>query len=272
MRKLSLFLLLFWNLALYAGGENRPIGARAAGLGQAAITLTDVWSAHHNQAGLGYIRRFSAGAYYESRFLVPELGLSGLAVAMPVGKGSLGLSIRNFGYQLYQENKIGLGYGRRFGDQLSIGMQLNMHTVTFQEPYGSTIAISAEVGAQYRVGKAVTLAAHVFNPTQTRLAEFDNERIPSAIRFGAQYRFSPKVFVVGEIESTLYTKPSMRAGFEYRPVEALYVRAGLAGNPFNSSFGFGVRWKRLQMDFAGTFHQVLGFTPRFSLTFQPGEE
>lgn len=270
MQKLLLFVLVFCTSVLYAGNENRPIGARAAGLGQAALTLTDVWSAHHNQAGLGHIKQFSAGVYYESRFLVPELGLSGAALALPAGKGAFGISIRNFGYRLYQENKIGVGYGRRFGDQLSIGMQLNLHTLTFQEPYGSSVAFTAEVGAQYKVSKSVTLAAHVFNPNQTRLAEYDNERIPSAIRFGAQYRFSEQVFVVGEVESNLYTNPSLRGGFEYRPVEALYVRAGISGNPFNSCFGFGARWKKLQMDFAGTFHQVLGFTPRFSLTFQPG--
>lgn len=274
MKHFFAFLLLSWvscSGALLAGQDNKPVGARAAGLGNAAITLNDVWSVHHNQAGLGQIRQLTAGVYYESRFLMPELALNSAVLAIPMGQGAWGVSVRNYGFRLYQENKIGIAYGRRFGDLLSIGMQLNWHATRFSEYYGAASAFTVEAGAQYRAGKRVILAAHIFNPGQAKFAEFDDERIPAAIRFGMQYRFSKQVLMVGEIENSMYQKPVLRAGIEYMPSSVLYVRAGVSGNPINSCFGFGLRWKKFQMDMAGTFHPVLGFTPKFSLTFQPGE-
>jgi hypothetical protein len=274
MRKLlsvafcAIFIAVF-QLPAIAGNENQPVGARSAGLANASLTLTDVWSVHHNQAGLGSIRKISAGVYYESRFLMPELGLSAGALAIPIGKGTFGLSFRSFGYQAYKENKIGLAYGRAFGDFLSIGMQLNFQSAVFSEFYGSSSTFTAEIGAIYKAGKKVTLAAHLFNPNQSRIAEFDDERIPSVIRFGARYLFSKQVFVVAEVENALYQKPVLRGGLEYRPIDILYVRAGISGNPMNSNFGFGLQMKKFQLDFAGAFHQVLGFTPKISLTFNP---
>src|SRR5690606_7063333 len=118
-------------------------------LANSAVTLTDVWSAHHNQAGLGFIRKAAVGVYYENRFFIPELGMSSAVVAIPLKQGALGISFRNFGYKLYQESKAGIGYGRTFGDNLSIGMQLNYHLVRFSEFYGSRALFTAEVGAIY---------------------------------------------------------------------------------------------------------------------------
>lgn len=266
---LSLFFVASIHMAAFGGNENQPIGARSAGLANASLTLNDVWSVHHNQAGLGSIRKITAGVYYESRFLMPELGLSAGALALPVGRGAFGLSFRTFGYQAYKENKIGLAYGRAFGDFLSIGMQINFQSAVFSEFYGSSSTFTAEIGAIYKAGKKVTLAAHLFNPNQSRIAEFDDERIPSVIRFGARYLFSNQVFVVAEVENALYQNPVLRGGLEYHPVDILYVRAGISGNPFNSNFGFGLQMKKFQLDFAGAFHQVLGFTPKISLTFNP---
>ena len=266
---LSLFLVAVFQSAAFGGNENQPVGARSAGLSNASLTLNDVWSVHHNQAGLGSIRKITAGVYYESRFLMPELGLSAGAIAIPAGKGAFGLSFRTFGYQAYKENKIGLAYGRAFGDFLSIGMQVNFQSAVFSEFYGSASTFTAEIGAIYKPSKKVTLAAHLFNPNQSRIAEFDDERIPSVIRFGARYLFSDQVFVVAEVENALYQKPVLRGGLEYHPVDILYVRAGISGNPFNSNFGFGLQMKKFQLDFAGAFHQVLGFTPKISLTFNP---
>lgn len=266
----TVMLFVLWQSGkLFAGQEPQPIGARASGLGNASVTLSDVWSLYHNQAGLGFIRKPTAGVFYESRFLMPELGLSAAAVALPIKTGAFGLSYSGFGFQEYREHKIGLAYGRTFGEYLSIGMQVNYHATLLSSLYGSSSAFTVEIGAQYKTGKRLTLAAHLFNPNQSKLADFDDERIPSAIRFGAQYMFSEQVFMVGEVNQALYQKTSLRAGIEYRPVQVLYVRAGISGNPFNSSFGFGLNLKRFQLDFAGSFHQVLGFSPQFSLTFNP---
>jgi len=270
MKQRLLLFFLFLQFGLGAQ-ENYPVGARQAALANAAVTLTDVWSAHHNQAGLGHIRHLTAGVYYENRFLIPELGLAAAAIAIPVSQGSLGISIRNFGYKLYQESKIGLGYGRKFGENLSIGMQLNYHQVRIADIYGNKSLFTAEVGALYQLGKNLVAAAHVYNPGQPRLSEFGDERLPAAIRFGLRYQFSEKIMLATEAEKGSYHNPMLRLAMEYRILGILSLRAGISSNPVNSSFGFGIHAKKLLMDFAGAYHPVLGLSPKLALTYAFGE-
>ncbi len=271
MRKLYIFLIFgFSYLATTAGNDNTPIGARAAGLANAAVTLNDVWSAHHNQAGLGFIKDFSAGAYYESRFLLPELALGGAVVAAPLknNKGTFGLSFRNFGYQLYSESKLGVAFGRALSDQLSIGVQLNYHQIRIADVYGNRSVVTAEAGIQYKLANKLTIGAHVFNPNRSKLTDLDADRLPAVIRLGIRYEFSENLFLAIESEKDTYNPAVFRAGLEYRIAEILYLRAGFNTNPLANSFGFGLLLKRLRVDFAGNFHPVLGFTPQTSLTYQ----
>jgi len=59
--------LLLFAFITKAGNEDYPIGARSAAMGNASVSLSDMWSAHHNQAGLGFVRNISAGVSYENR-------------------------------------------------------------------------------------------------------------------------------------------------------------------------------------------------------------
>jgi hypothetical protein len=268
MRQLLLLFGCLISVHSFCGNENGPVGARASGIAGTSLTISDAWSVQNNQAGMGFLTKAAAGIYYENRFLLPELGLSAATLALPSKLGTFGLSVRRFGYKAYNENKIGLAYSRAFGEKLSIGIQLNYQSVNFAEYYGSRQTVTAEIGVIYKPGKNITLAAHVFNPTQTKLSAYDNERIPSILRIGARYQFSRKVFLAGEVEKDIYNKPILKAGIEYQVVDVLFLRTGVSGNPLYSSFGFGLKLKRLLIDFSGRFHPVLGFTPQFSLTYQ----
>lgn len=271
MKHVSSFIfLLFFIQSAYAGNDNLPFGARSAGLANASVTLSDVWSAHHNQAGLGWIKKATAGVAYENRFLIPELGMSGAVLALPLtsNKGTFGLSIRKFGYSQYNESKIGLGFGRSFGDHLSIGMQLNYQNVQFASLYGSKSAFTIEVGAIYKLTPNLTIGAHVYNPSRTRLSELDQDRLPAVMRLGMRYQFSSRVFIALETEKDSYNKPVVKAGIEYLAGEILFLRAGVGTQPMSTSFGFGLKMKKLQLDMAGNFHPVLGFTPQAAISYQ----
>lgn len=268
MKQFYFLFSVAFSCALSAGNDNIPIGARQAGIAHTAVTLSDVWAVHHNQAGLGFVQKSAAGVYYENRFLLPELGLSGAVLALPVKTGTFGLSIRNFGYSLYSESKIGLAYGRAFGEQLSIGIQLNYQNVRFADVYGVRNMFTAEIGAIYKLSPELTVGAHVYNPNRTRLSDFADERLPAVMRLGLRYQFSDKLFIAGETEKDSHNDPVFRGGIEYVIADVLVLRTGISGNPLNNTFGIGLRMKKLQLDLAGTFHPVLGFTPQFSLTYQ----
>lgn len=265
---LLLFSLAFSVVSVRAGNDNIPIGARSSALANTSVTLSDVWSVHHNQGGMGFLRNAAAGTFFESRFMMPELALTGAVAAVPTSKGTFGISIRNFGYKLYSESKIGLAYGRSFGKNLGVGIQLNYQNARFAETYGAANIFTAEIGAVYKLSPELTIGAHLYNPAGSRLTREPLERLPGTMRLGLRYNFTERIFIAAETEKDSYSKAVLRAALEYQIVDVFVVRAGISGNPANSSFGFGLKLKKLTFDFAGSFHPNLGFTPQASLNWQ----
>lgn len=267
---LLIFLISFVLLSK-AGNENFPIGARSAAMGNASVSLSDAWSAQHNQAGLGFMKNFSAGVYYENRFSLKELSLKGAVIALPIKGGAFGLSISNFGYSLFSENKYCFSFAKAFSDKFSMGIAMDYLTTKISEGYGSKGALAAEFGIQAKPIKGLTIGAHVFNPTRAKLSDYNNERIPTIIRLGADYNFSDKVTVAVETEKDMSKKSIFKAGIEYKAVKEFYLRAGIATNPTLSSFGFGLNLKNFKLDISANYHQVLGFSPQFGLTYVFGD-
>jgi hypothetical protein len=262
-------ILLFCCAAFFikASGGHFPIGARSAGMGNASVSFIDPWSAAQNQAGLGFVREISAGAYYENRFLLKELSVKGGLLVLPVKAGTFGLCITNFGYSLYNESKYSLSFAKAFGKKLSAGITMDYISTKIGEGYGTKGVLAAEVGIQAKPLKGLTIGAHVFNPTRTKIADYDDERLPTIIRLGADYDFSEKVKVAFETEKNISQKPVFKAGLEYKPVKEFYLRIGVSSNPTLSSFGFGINLKALKIDFAANYHQTLGFSPQLGLTY-----
>jgi hypothetical protein len=268
MKKITIILFLIaFAFCSKAGNENFSIGARSSAMGNASVSLSDVWSAHHNQAGLGFERNVSAGVYYENRFLLKELALKGVVVSLPVKAGTFGLCVTNFGYSLYKENKYSLSFAKAFGDKLSIGVAMDYLTTKIAEGYGSKGLLAAEIGIQSKPIKGLTIGAHVFNPTRAKIAEYNNERLPTILRLGVDYNFSDKIILAVETEKDISQKAIFKAGLEYKAVKEFYLRLGIATNPTLSSFGFGLNLKNFKIDFSANYHQTLGVVPQLGLTY-----
>ena len=255
----------------FASGENWAIGGRSAGMANASVTLNDLWAIHNNQAGLSEIKNISAGIYYENLYGLKELGLKSGAAVLPTKSGVFGISLSYFGYSQYNENKIGLAYAKSFGNKFSAGIQLDYLSTHIAENYGNTSAIAAEIGLLYKINKKINIGAHVYNPTRTKIADYNDERVPTTFRLGLSYLISEKLIVAFESEKDIQYKPSFKAGFEYHAVKQFYFRAGISTNPILNSFGFGLEFKNFNLDFATSYHQALGFTPQVSIIFHKSE-
>lgn len=236
-------------------------------MGNASVSLNDVWSVHHNQAGLGFIKYSSCGVYYENRFLLKELSLRAGVAAISLKGGTFGVSFSNFGYSLYTENKYSLSFAKAFGEKLSIGIAMDYFNTKISEGYGNKSIAVAEIGLQTKPQNGLCIGVHIFNPTRTKHADYNNERVPSIFRFGGNYNFSDKVILAFETEKDISQKAIFKTGIEYKPVNAFYLRAGMSTRPTLNSFGFGIHIKNLKMDFSSNYNQVLGFSPQVGLTY-----
>lgn len=250
-----------------AGNENLHIGGRASGMGNTGLCIADVWAIRYNQAALADVNSISFGASYESRFLVKSLGVQSLAVAIPTKRGTFGFNYTGIGDNLYRETKIGLGYGMKLSEKVNLGIRLNYHSLNLGNNYGAARNLTFEIGFLAKPTKNIQIGFHLFNPSQTKLNDYQSEEIPVVMNLGMTYKFSEKVKANIEVEKDIDLPFSLKIGLEYFPLENLFIRAGIVTNPSMPTIGFGIVKGNFKLDFSSAFHPSLGITPSLGLRY-----
>jgi hypothetical protein len=268
--KKYLTLLIFFITAFCLNAQNglpQSAGARGAAMGNASVCFDDVNAAYSNQAGLAFVNAISFSAYGERRFMAEGLNSYLFAAVLPFDKvGSFGLALNYFGFSDYNEQKIGLNYARKLAKNFSMGVQLDYLSTRIPN-YGLAHSVTVEIGVLAKLNDKVSLGAHAYNPVNAKLGPQD--RLPTVFSLGMSYEPSKKVFLSAQLDKDIYNHPFVgRFGLEYRPIDAFYIRSGVSAAALaEASFGLGVNLKQLKIDFATSYHQVLGFTPAFSLSY-----
>ncbi len=271
MQKYNVLITFIASLTLcnfvFAGHENFPIGGRQAGMGFTGVAYSDIWSATHNQAGLALLEKPSFGLFYENRFTLEELGLKAGAFALPTKSGTFALDLMQFGYSKYNESKIGIAYAKALGKRVSIGIQIDYLNTYFSEEYGNKGTAIAELGFLAQPIDNLYIGAHIYNLSRSKIAAYNDERIPTLLTAGLAYRFSEKVLCSVETEKDFDFKAMYKVGMEYEFIENVFIRAGVTSNPNQMCFGIGYVYKRIKADVSFSTHQVLGISPHVGFIY-----
>jgi hypothetical protein len=268
----SLYLLLPFALLAVApcraGVNVFPHGSRAAALGYIGVVNTDVFAAYNNQAALGFFSSPQVAVHYENKYFAEALSLSAAAFALPVpSAGVLGVDVCSFGYDRYRETRVGVAWGRRLSRRLSVGTQLGYHLMQVAE-YGSTGALTAELGLLAEPLDNLWVGAHVFNFTSSRyFSNSYHERLPVIFDVGMAYRLAQhaSLLVGAKIESEQAAQA--KAGLEVVVLKTLALRLGVLVKPVELFAGFGYTYRTLRIDMAFSRHETLGYTPQISLSY-----
>lgn len=271
MIRIPYFLILaflFVSNLCNGGGEYRIIGAKAASLGYTSVSVYDLWSGFNNQAGLALLQETSVGIYHENRYLVKELGLSAATFNLPTHAGTVALSVTYFGFNEWNESKVGFAYARAFGDRLAVGAQLDYCLIHQDEHYSNLDFITFEVGMLIRLSDKVMLGLHTYNPINASISEYTDEKSPSTFRLGTSYKVSDKFLLTGEIEKCMDKKAVLKTGVQYAILPSVFIRTGISTNPSLWAFGAGLGFRNFTIDLSTTNHYVLGFSPQVSLSYR----
>lgn len=267
-KQLLFIALLFAFGHIFALNGNVPEGGRSSSMGGASVALSDFWSLQNNQAGMAFYNQMAAGIYFENRFLVKEMSLKSGGFILPTKSGVFGLKLSYFGYSQYNESKFGLAYARKLSKKIAVGVQLDYLLTAIGNDYGKKGLVTFEIGILTQINEHLSIGAHVFNPINAKIAEYNNERIPAVFRMGAAYAFDEKLTITAEVEKDTEFDPMAKFGIEYRIIKEIYVRGGIASNPGLYSFGFGVNIGGLKLDFSSSINTVLGYSPQISMIYQ----
>jgi hypothetical protein len=306
MRRLASAIFLAFALAAgtaAAGGEGAgtesPLGlgagGRALGMGRAAAALSsDATALFWNSArlttvptrelALFHTQLFVDDVLYSTAFVaLPTLDLGTFAVGyqrLDVG----GIEHRDERNQLLGEIHNGessllLGYGHAFGPSLSLGGALRI--VQQELDTASDVGVGFNIGLAYERDLGASRAHRVGfglavdNALEPRLQLVERDVAdPRKLKAGVGYSTTLQdgrwLWCVGaDLDLPTGADARFGAGTEilYRGILAL--RTGIdAGHP---TFGFGVVWRQVQMDYALRTDQELARNDRFSLTLRLGK-
>lgn len=268
MKRFFLFLMLF--VGGYSQAQVYPqLGARANALGGAVLGLNDIWSVYNNPGAFGSLEKSAVGVSYENRFLLKEMSTQSLVFGYHTEKaGNFGIHFQQYGFNLYREMQGGISYGMKFYDNFSGGVSINYHRIALGENYGSKNTVSAALGLMYSLNKQLTFGMRVLNINRAKLADFQDERLPTTFSLGVLYSFSEKAFWSVEAEKDLIHPINIRSGIEVRPHEIFAIRLGMNSYPFQANLGFGLKFKGFQLDLASMWHVQLGLSPSAGILYQ----
>jgi hypothetical protein len=253
-----LFVALFPSLST-AQALRQPISAVYLGLGAYSTQHQDVFSFVNNQASLAQMKNASVGIYGERRFMLQETSVYTAAVGIPSRLGNFGVSVKYSGYKNFNENQIGLAYGRKLGEKVDIGVQFNYYG--YKVPaYNNASTVNFELGAIVHLTDKLNAGLHVYNPIGGKFFKSE-EKLTAAYKFGIGYDVSDRFFVSGELVKQEDFPINLNAGVQYSIDKRFFARAGIASANSNGYVGFGVSFGSFRIDISGSYHPQLGISP-----------
>ncbi|MBI1836681.1 MAG: hypothetical protein HYR91_05395 [Flavobacteriia bacterium] len=263
---ISLILTLCSIYPIYSQSISN-FGSRSNALGNASVTLDDVWSFYNNPGSIAKIKSTTFGLAYQNKYNLKETQYQAFVLAIRLKKNVFSGGGIYYGNDAFKYYKIGFGYGLKLTDKLYAGVQLNTIGIRLPSYYGSTSKLTAEIGLLAELTEKILLGCSIYNITNSKLANYQNERLSTVMKIGLSYSISTHINYLIEIEKDIYNPIRIKSGIEYQIKNKFFLRTGVTSKPISINFGFGYKLKQFQMDLGSSFQQRIGWSTNFSLNY-----
>ncbi|MDW3210792.1 MAG: hypothetical protein R8N23_13030 [Reichenbachiella sp.] len=248
-----------------AQNGNYTMGARSAAIGGSSITLGDEWALFNNIGGLAHFQEKSIFTSFKNKYGISEFTSLALGGTYPVLGGTAGLGMFRFGDDLYNEQRLNLGFSNQFGI-VSLGLNVSYYQLNI-EGAGSRKTAMIDFGGRAQLTEQLFFGAHVSNLNQAKLSTISDERIPTIMKTGLSYRPSQDLMINTEVEKEIDQEAVLKLGLEYKILDNLSLRTGFNTKPFESSFGLGFYPGKLKADYSYNNNPDLGGIHEISIGY-----
>jgi len=270
MQKL-IFYFFFLTLSTSILPQINP-GARQISLANSDVALAnDVFTLFNNPAGLAQLNWREVGIYYSpAPFGLTELANGYVAYQQPFSFGSIGIGGMTYGYDLYRESKIILGYSYNYENIFFIGAAINYHSYSIQH-YGSTGVFYANLGALVYIFNDLRWGFSTSNVNRATVGDTDDQ-IPVILSTGFSFDILQNFSLNFALEKDIRYSPSLEFGIDYDIIEYLSLRIGGATNPSKFTAGVGINYSIVNLDYAFYTHPDLGLTHQVGIILSFGKD
>ncbi len=261
--------LVFLSQVTFAAFEDLATGSRSAGLAGAFVAVPR--SAENlltNPAAISVLNGISVHLFYTKPFGLTEMKQGNASVIFPFSGKSFGCGVQSFGNDKYGENTFYAGLSAPISKSIFVGSTIRYANLNISG-YGSAGTFIVDFGAWVKLAPSVYWGTSVKNIANAKIGR-SGEELPQAITTGFMLSPINKFSMTIDLNKDTRFPVDIRSGTEYRPLNILAIRVGVAGDPQIFAAGFSVKFKNIRIDYAFTNHSELGFTHLFSLTFYNG--
>ncbi|MDX1618874.1 MAG: hypothetical protein R3224_08820 [Balneolaceae bacterium] len=268
MKYLSLLLSISISLLAWPNPPAHAqliMGSRPVAMGQASAALPGLeWALFANPATMHTDKRsisFFGIRYYG----FPELTDLAAAANIPTRWGVVGAGAHRYGFDLFSESRIRLGYKNRFRN-FHYGLTLNYTHISQGGGYGSAGAWGVDAGMAAAIFDRFWIGARAVNLNQPAYGKGDSaEPLPRELAVGFSYRMSELTLMAVDVVKDVRFPASFRGGVEITVVNDFYARAGVTTEPNTFSIGFGYSTSLWTVNVAAQHHAELGISPGLDL-------
>jgi hypothetical protein len=264
---------LVWLIMLLFAGSIKaddPVfhgGARSQGMANAQVMLSGENAVMGNHAGLASLSCLTLGAHYENCFMIPELGLGGFYLGLPVRSGVFGLTYSDLGNQFYRQGRACLSFGKAFGGIFRAG--IGMHYLWIRQPadMGNLSTLVPALGIQVEPAQGFTVGCQVFNPAAQQFVPAGYMPVPTIFLAGVGFHLGEEILICLETRKQSMERFRYCGGIEIDLHRSISGRFGVSSGAFPGyAFGLGIQVKPFTVDISAIHHPVLGFSTSLTLS------
>jgi len=244
-----------------------PSGSSIAGT---SVADNQSHTAFANPALISYIPKFEAGVFFENRFILSELSTRGAQFSITTPYVSTSFQFSYFGFNVYHDMLLGIGFARNFAEKFALGVQFNYYSTYFSGVNTYKSAFFPQIGLNVKITPHLNLGFSTFNPFQTSIKEtLILKRIPSIFSLGTSYNFSDEFVWKFQIDKEISSNFRIATGFDYEMLNFLKVKIGTYYDDYLvMCLGTGFNFKGFIIDLNEELHPVLGLNTQATIKYR----
>lgn len=262
--KWGLMVLLVAFLTLNGHPQGFPgHDAATAGASVGSSGFSRIWG---SPATWSERRKLSFGQFIHQPFLLKELTVKGLGVVLPVGKGAFGASWVSEGFRLFRKQDAGLGYSRRFGKKIGVGLKFHYLSLSLADDYGRANDAGFSLGFITSLSSALEGGTTLFYPVGKNTS-LENSFQPYLLS-GLCWKVSDELVITSEITKEASSPVRIRGSLFYSNKNHWSLQSGIKLYPLSCFAGIGFRNRQFTFCLNTGYQSLLGFSPTAIILYE----
>lgn len=209
--------------------------------------------------------RIEFATNYRSRLQMKELAVSDVSLGVRTKRDDVfAIGLVYDGYELFNTAHTFLGYAKRIGSNINLGVQLEWRRVQQGDVYGSAHAFMGGVGAQVQLSDQLSASMFVSNPNRSTLG---NTRTPMTGSVMILWQVSKLCTWLASIQQSGTYGFMYSTQLRYHPSSRFHIQLGAASGIEPIQFAFGFRTGHMELTARSSYHEWLGFSPGAGIRF-----